>query len=178
MMRDDKILIKRAKKGDDEAFYKLITLHRMQLYRIALSYFKNEHDAVEAIQETTFRAYKGLKKLKKTNYFSTWLIRILLNYCHDELKKKKRFVYDERLLNSTEGSFEKSALEVEEAINRLDEKYKRVIVLKYLQGMKISEIADVLDHPEGTIKTWLHKGLIDLRNHLGEDEEGDKNVRA
>lgn len=178
MNQGDEILIKKAKKGDDEAFYKLITLHRMQLYRIALSYLKNEHDAVEAIQETTFRAYKGLKKLRKPHYFSTWLIRILLNYCHDELKKKKRFVYDERLLESIEGTSEKSALEVDEAIHSLDEKYKKVIILKYLQGMKISEIADILDHPEGTIKTWLHKGLIELRNHLGEDKEGDMNVRA
>lgn len=178
MKRDDEVLIKKAKKGNDEAFYELISLHRNQLYRIALSYFKNEHDAVEALQETTFRAYKGLKKLSKPQFFSTWLIRIMLNYCHDELKKKKRFVYDERLLESIEGASEKSALEVEEAIHRLDEKYKRVIVLKYLQGMKIAEVAVILGHPEGTIKTWLHKGLLELRSHLGEDEEGDKNVRA
>jgi RNA polymerase sigma-70 factor (TIGR02954 family) len=176
MKQEDEILIKKAKKGDDEAFYKLITLHKVQLYRIALSYFKNEHDAVEAIQETTFRAYKGLKKLRKTQYFSTWLIRILLNYCHDELKKKKRLVYDDRFLESIEGSSQKSALEVDEALQRLDDKYKKVIVLKYLQGMKIAEIAEILEHPEGTIKTWLHKGLNELRKQLGEEEEGDKNV--
>ncbi|WP_275887781.1 sigma-70 family RNA polymerase sigma factor [Bacillus sp. P14.5] len=89
MKKEDEVLVKKASKGDGEAFYQLMKIYKMQLYRIALSYFRNDQDALEAIQETTFRAYKGIGKLKKPSYFSTWLVRILLNYCNDELRKKK-----------------------------------------------------------------------------------------
>jgi RNA polymerase sigma-70 factor (TIGR02954 family) len=170
---ESEILVKRAKKGDDEAFYQLITVHKMQLYRIALTYLRNEHDAMEAIQETTYRAYKGLRKLREPKYFSTWLIRIMMNYCRDQLKKNKRLVLDDTILQSAQGPAEKSYLEIEEAILKLDEKYRRVIILKYLEDMKIEEIARTLNHPKGTVKTWLHKGLVALRRQFTEDEEGD-----
>ncbi|MGM0844479.1 MAG: sigma-70 family RNA polymerase sigma factor [Bacillota bacterium] len=173
MKKEDVLLVKKARRGNDEAFYQLITSHKMQLYRIALTYFRNDHDALEAIQETTFRAYKGIGKLKQPSYFSTWLVRILLNYCNDELKKKQKVLYNDEILHSAAASEERSGLEMEEAIQKLDEKYREVIILKYLEGLKIAEIADLLKHPQGTIKTWLHKGLLSLRKQFKEDEEGD-----
>ncbi|TYS15674.1 sigma-70 family RNA polymerase sigma factor [Rossellomorea vietnamensis] len=175
MKKENELLVKKAKKGDDNAFYQLITFHKMQLYRIAISYFRNDHDALEAIQETTFRAYKSIGKLKKPEFFSTWLVRILLNYCHDELLKKKRIIYNDEILQSKEATGTGSKMEIDEAIQLLDEKYRRVIILKYLEGMKIDEIAALLEHPQGTIKTWLHKGLQALRIQFTEDEE-DSNV--
>ncbi|WP_421384428.1 sigma-70 family RNA polymerase sigma factor [Bacillus salacetis] len=173
MKSENELLVKKAKKGDDEAFYQLITVHKMQLYRIALSYLRNEHDALEAIQETTFRAYKGLKRLREPQYFSTWLTRILMNYCRDQLKKNKRMILDDSFLQEAEGPEEVSSLEIEEAILQIEEKYRRVIILKYLEDMKIEEIAATLKHPQGTIKTWLHKGLLALRKQFTDDEEGD-----
>lgn len=86
-------LLKKAKKGDDGAFYELMQIHKIQLLKIALSYLRNEDDALEALQEVTFRAYQAVKKVKQPEYFSTWLIRIMLNYCHDQFKKKNRLVY-------------------------------------------------------------------------------------
>jgi RNA polymerase sigma-70 factor (ECF subfamily) len=60
------------------------------MYKIAYSYFGNEQDALEAIQETTCRAYNNFHKLKQPQYFKTWLIRILINYCIDEKKRMKK----------------------------------------------------------------------------------------
>lgn len=85
-------LVKKAKKGDDQAFYELIIEHKAQMYRIVLSYLKNDADSLEAIQEVTFRAFKQIKKLKEPSFFSTWLIRILINYCIDEQKRKQKVV--------------------------------------------------------------------------------------
>ena len=66
-------------------------MHQSRLYRIAYAYLHNEDDALEVIQESTYRAYRNLKKLKQPNYFETWLIRILLNCCADERKRQGRF---------------------------------------------------------------------------------------
>src|SRR5699024_3006731 len=92
---DQTTMLKAAKKGDSEAFIQLLETQKEQIYRIAFAYLKNEQDALEAIQKVTFRAYKNIKKLKEAKYFSTWLTRIMINYCIDELKRKKRFLIND-----------------------------------------------------------------------------------
>lgn len=168
------VLIKRAKKGDEHAFYSLISAHKEQLYRIAYSYLKSEQDSLEAIQEVTFRAYKALPKLKDDFFFSTWLIRIMINYCNDQIRKKKR-----ETLTSIELEVpyvdNTDRFELEEAIEALDEKSKEVITLKYFQDLKVKDIAEILDCPEGTVKTWLSKALKKLRDQI-ESKGGMKHV--
>lgn len=94
-----KQLIKKAKKGDDRAFYELMKIHKIRLLKIAISYLQNEGEALEALQEVTFRAYRSIKKVKQPEYFSTWLIRIMINYCHDQIQKKKQMT-DTSLLDN------------------------------------------------------------------------------
>lgn len=164
-------LIQKAKKGDETAFYELMQLHKVRLYRIALSYLKNSEDAVEALQEVTYRAYKSIRKVKEPQYFTTWLTRILLNYCNDELKKRKRLLVSDDLISLMGSEYQSSWLEVEEVIGKLDPKTRQVIELKYVHDFKIKEIAEILECPEGTVKTWLNKGLKELRSQL-EDKGG------
>lgn len=167
-----------AKRGDDEAFYSLITEYEEKLYRIAYTYLKNETDALEAVQEVTCRAYMQIRKLKEPNYFGSWLIRILMNYCADELKKRERR-QGGRQPSSTSiephlGSGETALLEkmlLESAVEQLDANYQKVIQLKYYHDLTITEIARTLEKPEGTIKTWLHKALGGLRKRLEKDGE-------
>lgn len=170
-----KELVKKAKKGDDGAFYELIQQHKIQLYRMAMSYLKNENDAVEAVQEVTYRAYRSLKKLKQPTYFSTWLIRILLNYCHDEVNKRKRLIVTDELIQYIGVTSESSQLEIVDALEKIDERYREVITLKYFHDLKIKEISFVLQRPEGTVKTWLHKGLQAMREQLTE-KGGDRHA--
>ncbi|MDP5275576.1 sigma-70 family RNA polymerase sigma factor [Chengkuizengella axinellae] len=160
-------LVRKAQKKDHDAFYELISIHKFQLYKIAFSYFKNEQDALEAVQEVTCRAFIKIKKLKSPQYFSTWLIRILLNYCNDELKRKKRAEVKE-----IEISFEQNETEIltkvdlEKMVNLLDPKYQEVIKLKYVHDLTIPQIAAVVESPEGTVKTWLNKSLKLLRKQM------------
>jgi RNA polymerase sigma-70 factor (TIGR02954 family) len=165
---DVESLVKKAKKGSDEAFLELMNLHKNRLYRIAISYLTNDGDAIEAVQEVTFRAYRSIKKLKNPEYFSTWLIRIMLNYCHDESKKKKRTIPSQNLPEQVGTIYDSSTFEVEEALAKLEEPYRQVITLKYIHDLKIKEIADILESPEGTVKTWIYKGLGMLRKQFGE----------
>ncbi|MEX2104755.1 MAG: sigma-70 family RNA polymerase sigma factor, partial [Bacilli bacterium] len=96
------LMVHAAKNGDDDAFYRLILDNKEKMYRIAYSYFKNETDALEAIQEVTYRAYVRIKKLREPQYFNTWLIRIMINYCLDEMKKGNRFVQGEVNLENSD----------------------------------------------------------------------------
>lgn len=176
-----------AIRGDAEAFYELINLHKNQLYRIAFRYLKSEQDALEAIQEMTYRAYRSINKLKEPEYFQTWLIRILINACNDELKRLRVQVpltgeviqYKDKLSaldNSTEpgGRADVQRLDILEALDHLDTRYRQVIELKYFEDLTIQQIAVVLERPEGTIKTWLIQSYKRLKEYL--QERGDSHV--
>lgn len=163
-------LAKKAIKLDEQAFLQLMQLHKDALYRTAFAFLKNEHDAVEAIQEVTFRAYQKIHTVKEPKYMKTWLIRIMMNYCQDQLKKKKRFISNE-VLHEIGVHTNDSTLEIEEAIASLTSSERQLIFLKYYQDTKIKEIAELEKIPEGTVKSRLHKALKSLRNFL--TEKGD-----
>ncbi|MEH7391163.1 sigma-70 family RNA polymerase sigma factor [Bacillus sp. JJ1503] len=161
----------KAKKGDDEAFYELMQIHKVRLLKVAYSYLRNEEDALEALQEVTFRAYRSIKKVREPEYFSTWLIRIMLNYCHDQSRRKKR-IADTDLLDSLAETIDHSqSIEIQEALQKIDSRCREVIILKYYHDLRIKDIAEILECPESTIKTWLYKGLKALRNQM-EDRSG------
>lgn len=163
-------VVQMAIRGDDQSFLAAIQTVKIDLYKTALAYLRNEEDALEAIQEVTFRAYKGIKDLKEPGYFKTWIIRIMINYCNDTVKKQRRIILNEDLVLAECEAEDHSLLEVEDAIQRLDERSREIIILKYFHDLKIKEIALTLDCPEGTVKTWLFKALKSLRKNL--DEKG------
>jgi RNA polymerase sigma-70 factor (TIGR02954 family) len=168
-------LVKRAIKGNDDAFLQLIQTYKVDLYKTALSFLRNEEEALEAIQEVTYRAYKGIRNLKEASYFKTWLIRIMINYCNDQLKKQKRVVINEEVLESIGVTENHSEMELRDAMLGLDERSREILTLKYFHDLKIKDIAGTMQCPEGTVKTWLNKALKALREKL-EERGGNLNV--
>jgi len=171
---DTEQLARAARQGDDEAFFLLVSAEKERLYRIAYSYLRNEADALEAIQETTCRAYGKLRQLKEPKYFHTWFIRILIHCCIDERKRRDRAAFPSNLSEPTsepQGHAD-DRLELEEAIGKLEPRFRHVIILKYYQDMTLTEIARLLEKPEGTVKTWLHKALAQLRKQIGREGDG------
>ena len=161
----------RKRKITDEEFYNNIQDNKEQFYRIAYSYLGSKQDSLDAIQEVTYRSYKNLDKLKNNKYFKTWFIRILINYCIDQRKKNKKTVklykdFEDMSFNYID------KIEVHDIVNRLKAKYREIILLKYFEELTIREISDVLDIPEGTVKTRLSRGLNKLRKSIN---GGDKN---
>lgn len=155
-----------AKKGNAEAFTMLMSSQQERLYRIAYAYLHNEADALEAIQEITYRAFYKINKLKDPAYFGTWIIRILLNYCSDERKRNRRFTSKETLLESS--SLDRTEnFDLTSALEELDSACKQVIILKYYEGFTLTEIGLILDSPTGTIKTRIHRALEQLRDKFG-----------
>jgi RNA polymerase sigma-70 factor (TIGR02954 family) len=166
-------LVLEAQKGDDNAFYQLMQLHKERLYRVAYAFLRNEPDALEVIQEATCRAYLKKAQLKQPAFFSTWLTRILIHCCIHEQKRKKRWVVDgmQRDYADSRVDYTDDRLLLQDAMARLAPEQRHIIILKYFEDLTIREIATLLGHPEGTIKTWLHKALSTLRRDLG--KEGD-----
>lgn len=156
-------MAKRAIKGDDDAFLSLILTHREALFRTALAYLKNEGDALEAVQEVTFRAYEKIHTLRKPKYAKTWLIRIMMNYCRDVLHKQRRIVFDEEFMLQHGISEDYTYLEVEEALAQLSDEQRELIYMRYLHEIKIKDIAEMTSIPESTVKTRLYKALKLLR---------------
>ena len=146
--------------------------HKEALYRTSLAFLKNEHDALEAIQEVTYRAYKKIHTVKEPSYIKTWLTRITMNYCQDQLKKKKRQVCSEPFMNTIVMN-NSEQIELQEALDLLTEKDQQLVYMKYFQDAKIKDIAVMENIPEGTVKSRLHKIMKTLRQHLKEKGEMD-----
>ena len=165
-------LVAKAKKGDDNAFAKLIEKKKDNLYRIAYSYVKNQEDALDIVSETVFKAYTTLATLKNPDYFYTWLTRITINSSINHIKKHSKVIPME--LAGVENDFvlsetdQESTIDLYNAIDKLDENLKTVIVLKYLEDMTLSEVAETMERPLGTVKTFLNKALKELRLSLKE----------
>lgn len=175
VQEEDLLLVRKAKKGDAQAYGELIKFHKEYLYRTAFSYVKNQDLALDVLQETTVQGLLAIHSLREPKYFKTWITRILYNcamqmyrksskvipYAQDELPKAA-----EMLVES--GISQEEKMDLHDAVSQLDEPYRTLIVLKYFEGLTISEISKMSSRPEGTIKSDLSKAKKKLRTILRE----------
>ncbi|MCO7125412.1 sigma-70 family RNA polymerase sigma factor [Sporolactobacillus shoreicorticis] len=167
-----------AAKKREEQFTKLLTSCHSELYRTAWRYLKNEQDALDALQEVVCRTYTHFHKIKKTNYARTWMIRIMINYCLDELRRRKRFIPVDSIPDQTGDVRDPAAsLDFEILVHQLSVNDQIIIILKYNHQYTLSEIAEGLDLPLGTVKTRLNHGLTQLRRYLAGEEKRNAHIR-
>ena len=145
--------------------------YKIDLYKTAIVFLKDEEEALEAIQEVTYRAYKNIHGLREAAYAKTWLIRIMINYCNDRLKDKKKVFANESAIYSKPVYETHWEMELKDAMLGLDDRSREILTLKYFHDIKIKDIAIMMERPEGTVKTWLNKALKSLREKL-EDKGG------
>lgn len=169
---EEAVLVKRAIKGDKKAFEELINIYEDRLYREAYIKCKNEEDAKEVIQETIYKAYKSIGKLKEPKYFKTWISRILINVANDYFSKYGMvdLEHDESVLVREVVIEEKIEVKIDlyNAMDELEPKYQDAIRLKYIEDLKIEDISEILDRPVNTIKTHLRKAIQEMKNLLKE----------
>ena len=154
---------------DKEEFAARTEAVRQRLYRTAYLYLGSEADALEAVDEAVYQALRALKKLREPEHFETWLTRILLNESHRELRRRKR-VAGEDALPDTAGPDAYDALPLKEAVRRLPEELRAVVILRFFTGYTQAETAAALDIPQGTVATRQRRALALLRLELGEEE--------
>ncbi|MGN7386020.1 sigma-70 family RNA polymerase sigma factor [Sporosarcina sp. SAFN-015] len=162
-------LIKQAIKGDQHALQLLLKDEKDKLYKMAFIYMKNEHDALEVFQQTVLEIIESIHQLRNPSYFSTWATRICINVALKEIRKNKKIVTMESysIPDVIEiGSSLEEKLDLTNVLYELDEKYKSVLVLRFYYDYTVSQIADILECPEGTVKTNLHRGLALLKTKM------------
>ena len=155
---------------DPETFAARTEAVKARLYRMAYLYLGSEADALEAVDEAVYQALRALKKLRQPEFFETWLTRILINECHRELRRRKRLAGEEALPQSA-GPDAYDALPLREAVLRLPEELRLVVILRFFTGYTQAETAAALDIPQGTVATRQRRALALLRLELGEEEQ-------
>jgi RNA polymerase sigma-70 factor, ECF subfamily len=170
-------LVKKAQKGNSQAYLTLFQKYEQDIYRMAFLYVKNESDALDVVQETAYRSFKTIKKLKESTYFKTWLIRIAINCSLDLLKKQRNISpmspeYEDEIIGEVNEDIELKVT-VEDLMEYLNEEEKSVVILRFYEDLTINDISLVLDIPLGTAKTILYRSLARLRKSLrgGEIDE-------
>ena len=151
-----------------EAFAKAVTEMTQTLYRVSCSQLPNAADREDAVQEALRRAWEKRGSLRNEEYFRTWVVRILLNVCHDIQREGKRMIPAEKIPGPDDSSAEEP-VDLKECLLRLDERERIPILLYYLEGFDIEQIAAVLRIPRGTVKSRLHRGRDQLRTICREE---------
>lgn len=152
---------------NNEEFAARIESVRTKLFKTAMLYMGSESLAMDAVDEAVYKALCGHWKLRKAEYFDTWITRILINECHNELRRQKRFYPLEELPETASEEFD--SLPLKEALRRLPKDLKDVVILRFFTGYTVAETAHTLNIPAGTVATRQRKALQLLRMDLEEE---------
>lgn len=145
--------------------------NKENLYRLAYSYVKNEDDALDIVQESIYKAMVAVNTVKDPGYIKTWLYRIIVNTSLDFLRKRKREVLiEDENWESLEPAREDQYpdLDLQKALDQLSDNCRTIIVLRYFEGLKLEEIAGILDENVNTIKSKLYKSLKKMNITMSE----------
>ncbi len=171
-MEINNILVKKAKKGDGEAYISLIKEYEQVLYKVASRILYNDEDVADALQETIMTGYEKIHTLKNDSNFNTWICRILINKCNYILNKSKNEIVLDDILPVTQKANNNDFLkiELEEALNSSNKDYKLAMILYYIVGLSTREISEMIRESEGTIKSRLSRAKTILRENYFKNE--------
>lgn len=171
---DDREALEACRRGEREAFDRLVERYQRDVYRLCYRYVNNHDDANDMAQEVFLRAYRALGRFRGESSFSTWLYRIAVNTCLN-FRAARRPVGNElpeQLPNGSPGAQEELEAEersrrVREAVSRLPEKQRATVILKVYHDLTHEEVAGILGASVGTVKANLFHALGNLRKALG-----------
>lgn len=155
------------RKCDRTEFERAYEEYSNQLYRVALVYTQDTYAAQDIVQEVFLRYLKKSRIFNDREHEQAWLLRVTINQCHDHYRKNRRLTVLTEEPQSTLPT-ELSALSY--ALSQLPEKYRTAILLHYLEGYSIKEIAAMLHCSQSAIKMRIARGKAQLRR-LREEEE-------
>ena len=175
-LRGDRELVHAARAGDVLAFDSLFYRYRDGIYRLGISITKDPSAAEEIVVDTFARAHRAIERLEPDDSLRPWLYRVAVNLSYNR-RPRKGVTFsslDERTEEiATEGESPSEAAEraerrrvVLECVDTLGPKHRVVVVLHYLSGLNLAEIAEIVECPVGTVKSRLHYALRNLRLQL------------
>ena len=168
-------LLDRCRQGDDLAWEALVRGYQGRVYGVAMHYVRNPEEARDLAQEVFVRVYRKLGTFRGHETFLAWLIRLTRNLCIDQLRRVKARppaedvvldegpeVADTRPTPEAATATESAKRLVHRALKRLSDPYREMILLKDIQGLRLDEIATMLDLPLGTVKSRSNRARIEL----------------
>lgn len=180
-MTEEKALLSRARRGEMSAFEDLVTRYEKRVYALALRSTGDAEDAADLTQETFLRAWRAMDGFRGDSGFSTWLFRITMNLCVDFARRKTAVPQTQSLTDEEEREralpdtaptpeqhLENSELgrELVAALGEVSEEHRRIVLLRDVSGLSYTEIAEVLELSEGTVKSRLSRARLALREIL------------
>jgi RNA polymerase sigma-70 factor (ECF subfamily) len=183
----DTELVARARDGDRAAFDELVLRHEDRVYNMALRMLGNPDDALDLAQEVFLSAYRALGGFESKSLFSTWLYRVTVNRCRDELRRRATVKHTRprplggpdpddppadppaRTASPADAAVSRESIGiVAAAVAGLPEEAREALVLRDVEGLDYEQIAAVLDVPLGTVRSRLHRARSLLRDRLRE----------
>jgi RNA polymerase sigma-70 factor, ECF subfamily len=172
----DRVLVERAMAGDRGAFNELARLTIARLYAVAQLILRDPDQASDATQEALVAAWRDLSALRDADRFEAWLHRVLVRACHREARRDRRrrtFEIRELPLDDRAGADELPSLvdrdQLERGFRRLGVEERAIVVLHHVEGFPLTEIAEILGLPLGTVKSRLHRSVQTMRAALDAD---------
>ncbi len=179
----DKDVVERTLHEDKDAFRGIVEKYTPQFLSLAVKMTGNVHTAEEAVQEIFLKIFSALESYNRKRRFFSWAYTIAVNYLRSELRKnyvKQQMAsvpYDDTLINnsSTYADPEKELIQAEgerlvlKALDQLKPKYREIFILRQLQGLSVTDTAQVMGIPEGTVKTLLFrakKAILAALKHM------------
>jgi RNA polymerase sigma-70 factor (ECF subfamily) len=181
----DNELVVRCLQQDEYAWQLLVERHSHRVLNIAFQFTGRREEAEDLAQEIFLRVYRALRRFDLTTSFLPWLVRVSRNLCIDEYRSRAREKASligeepdpERTADPRPGplrSLEESELgeRVRRGLERLPEELRTAVILRDLQGLSYTEIAEALELPEGTVKSRIHRGRMELGQILSREGGG------
>lgn len=160
-------LARMAAEGDEDSFVALCDRMKTPIFRAAKGILGDESLALEAVSETVFRAYKGIRRLRQPQYAATWFTRILINAANDLYRQQKHeAAIETATLDRYYDNYD--SLNFQQMIAALPLELREIVSLKYYSEFTLEEIAQTLKIPVGTVKSRLNRALKKLRMEVEE----------
>jgi len=167
----EELLVRRAKSGDSEAFGQLVQIYQNQILYLAYDFMGDYEQARDIAQDIFMKAFNGIDSFEQRSSFGTWLKRIAVNTCKDALRKKQRMPEKTNLkpqLTSPENADRSDGHRdiIKKGFINLSANQKTAVVLRYFHGETISQIAEIMNINENTVRIHIHRAVQKIRQSL------------
>ncbi len=171
VLAEDAILVRRCLKGDDYAVRALIERFQSDVFGLCVRLLQHRQDAEDVTQEVFLRIFRSLNRWDSNRPLKPWIMGITVNRCRTLMvqRAKRPELADylhETAANQPENDASEMVREIKAAIQDLRWEYRAVFVMYHEQGLPYDEIAETMEKPVGTVKTWLHRARLEVLERL------------
>ncbi|MCI6374118.1 MAG: sigma-70 family RNA polymerase sigma factor [Clostridiales bacterium] len=156
---------------DREDFSRRVTAMRVGLYRVAASYLRCEDDRLDAVAEAIAKGWEKHGTLRDERLFATWLTRILIRECVNIQRRQRRIVPVDRMPERSVPLRDERAALLEEALGQIPQRARTMVVLHYMEGYDVMQIAQMMGTTKGAVCSGLSRARVRLRALIGEELE-------